>query len=118
MVTVDEVIAGFQQLIARGHAAGLAVYGVTLGPFEGSTRPGYFSPAGEVKRQQINQWLRTSHAFDGVIDLDATLRDPANPTRLNPAFDGGDHLHPNDAGYLAIAESVDLKWFDIKSLHR
>jgi lysophospholipase L1-like esterase len=114
VVTADQLIAGYHQLIARGHAAGLSVYATTLGPFEGATRPGYFSVEGERKRQQINHWLRTSRAFDGVIDLDAVLRDPSNPTRLKPDYDSGDHLHPNDAGYRAIAESVDLRWFDAR----
>lgn len=110
-VTADEIIDGHQQLIARAHAMGLRVYGGTLTPFEGTIFPGYFTPEGEVKRQAVNRWIRTSRAYDAVIDFDAATRDPAHPTRLLPAYDSGDHLHPNDAGYQAMADAVDLRLF-------
>ena len=68
----------------------------------------YFTKEGEAKRQALNQWIRTSKAYDGVVDFDAATRDPANPTRYLPLYDSGDHLHPNDAGYQAMANAIDL----------
>ncbi len=109
--TADEIIAGHRQLIARAHARGLTIYGATLTPFEGTTFPGYFTPAGEVKRQAVNAWIRTGGEYDGVIDFDKATRDPSHPTQLLPAYDSGDHLHPNDAGYQAMANAIDLKLF-------
>ncbi len=109
-VTADQIIEGHKQLIRRAHAKGLKIFGCTLTPFEGSF-PGYFTPAGEVKRQTVNAWIRTSGDYDAVIDFDLAVRDPANPTRILPAYDSGDHLHPNDAGYAAMANAVDLKLF-------
>jgi lysophospholipase L1-like esterase len=97
--------------VARAHAQGLLIYGATLTPFEGTTFPGYFTPEGEVKRQAVNRFIRTSGVYDAVIDFDAAVRDPAHPTRLLPAYDCGDHLHPNDVGYEAMANAVDLKLF-------
>jgi lysophospholipase L1-like esterase len=111
IVTADDIIAGHKQLIARAHERGLKIYGGTLTPFEGTTFPGYFTPAGEVKRQAVNAWIRTSGAFDGVIDFDLAIRDPSNPARMLPAYDSGDHLHPNDAGYQAMANAIDLRLF-------
>lgn len=109
-VTADQIIEGHKQLIRRAHARGLKIYGCTLTPFEGSF-PGYFTPAGEVKRQTVNAWIRTSGEYDAVIDFDAAVRDPANPTRILPLYDSGDHLHPNDTGYAAMANAIDLKLF-------
>jgi lysophospholipase L1-like esterase len=111
VVSADDIIAGHRQLIARAHAKGLLIYGATLTPFEGTIFPGYFTPAGEAKRQAVNQWIRTSGAYDAVIDFDVATRDPASPARLLPAYDSGDHLHPNDAGYEAMARAVDLSLF-------
>jgi len=110
-VSADEIIEGHRQLIARAHAQGLRIYGGTLTPFEGTIFPGYFSAAGEVKRQTVNRWIRTSGAYDAVIDFDAAVRDPLQPTRMLPAYDSGDHLHPNDAGYRAMADAIDLSLF-------
>jgi len=110
-VTADEIIAGHRQLIARAHELGLTIYGATLTPFEGTIFPGYFTPEGEVKRQAVNHWIRTSGEYDGVIDFDEVIRDPANPTMILPAFNSGDFLHPNDAGYEAMGNSVDLDLF-------
>jgi lysophospholipase L1-like esterase len=70
---------------------------------------GYYSADKEAKRVAVNEWIRTSGAFDGVIDFDAVVRDSAHPTRMLPAYDKGDNLHPNDAGYKAMADSIDLK---------
>lgn len=109
--SADELIAGHRQLIERAHARGLTIFGATLTPFEGTTLPGYFTPAGEAKRQAVNDWIRTGGEYDGVIDFDKATRDPSHPTRLLPAYDSGDHLHPNDAGYQAMADAIDLKLF-------
>jgi lysophospholipase L1-like esterase len=105
-VSADRIIAVYQRLIAEAHARGLKIFGATLLPFQGA---GYFTAAGETLREQVNEWIRTSHAFDGVIDFDAVMSDPADPLRLNPIYDCGDHLHPNDAGYQAMAEAVNLQ---------
>ena len=110
-VSAEAVIAGHAEIVRRVHALGLKAYAGTLMPFEGAARKGYFTASGEAKRQAVNQWLRTSKAYDAVIDFDALLRDPAQPTHLLKAFDSGDHLHPNDAGYKAMAEAVDLALF-------
>ncbi len=104
-VSAAQIIAGYQKLIAEAHARGLRIFGATLLPFQGA---GYYSAAGEATREAVNAWIRTSSAFDGVIDFDKVMRDPADPPRLNPAYDSGDHLHPNDAGYQAMANAVNL----------
>jgi len=109
-VSANDIITGYRQVIARAHAQGLLIYGCTLTPFGGLGAP-YETPAGEVKRQAVNQWIRTSNAFDAVIDFDRVVRDPANPTHIRADYDSGDHLHPNDAGYRAMAESIDLGLF-------
>ncbi len=110
-VSAEDIIAGHKQIVARARERGLKIYGGTLTPFEGTTFPGYFSAAGEAKRQAVNAWIRSSGAFDGVIDFDRALRDPAHPARMLAAYDSGDHLHPNDAGYQAMANFVDLRLF-------
>jgi lysophospholipase L1-like esterase len=104
-VSAAQVIAGYEQLIAQAHARGLKIFGGTLLPFKGA---GYYTAAGEAKREAVNAWIRTSGAFDGVIDFDKLMRDPADPLTLNPAWDSGDHLHPNDAGYQAMADAISL----------
>jgi lysophospholipase L1-like esterase len=104
-VTAGQIVAGYQQLIAAAHARGLRIFGATLLPFQGA---GYYSAAGEATREAVNAWIRTSGAFDGVIDFDKVMRDPADPLRLNPGYDSGDHLHPNDAGYQAMANAINL----------
>ncbi len=103
-----ELIAAHRQLIERAHARGLKIIGATLTPFEGAA---YFTADGETKRQAINAWMRSGKAYDGVIDFDAATRDPRNPTKFNPQYDSGDHLHPNNAGYEAMAAAIDLKLF-------
>ena len=111
--SAEQVIEGYRQLIARAHANGLKIIGATLTPFEetfaGTPLYGYYSEAKEAKRDQINAWIRTSGAFDGVIDFDAVTRDPADQDRIRAEFDKGDHLHPNDQGYRAMGESIDLQ---------
>ena len=111
VVSAEQVIQGHRQIIDRARAMGLKVYGATLTPFEGTIFPGYFSAAGEAKRQAVNHWIRTSRAYDAVIDFDRVIRDPAQPARMLPAYDSGDHLHPNDVGYRAMADSIDLGLF-------
>ena len=101
----NAIIAGLQQLIDMGHAAGLKVIGATLTPFQGWTT---YDQQEEQTWAAVNHWIRTSHAYDGVIDFDKTVRDPADPLRYLPAFDSGDHLHPNDAGYMAMGASINL----------
>ena len=108
-VNAEDIIAGYRQLIARAHARGIKIIGATLTPFGDA---GYYSAEGEQKRQAVNQWIRTGGAFDAVIDFDAALRDPAKPTHMRPNYDSGDHLHPGDAGYQAMANAVELKFFD------
>ena len=103
-----QIIAGYENLIAAAHAAGLKIFGATLTPFQGS--PDY-SAAGEADREAVNRWIRASGAFDGVIDFDQAVRDPADPLRLLPAYDSGDHLHPNDTGYQAMADAINLAVF-------
>ena len=110
-VSVDELIAGHRQLIERAHLRGIKIFGATLPPFEGATMPGFYTPEGEQKRQAINEWIRRAGEYDGVVDFDRALRDPGHPTRLLPAYDSGDHLHPNDAGTRAMAEAVALRLF-------
>jgi lysophospholipase L1-like esterase len=105
-VSAAQIIAGYQQIIAQAHAAGLKIFGATLTPFKGAA---YYSDAGEAKREAVNDWIRTSGAFDGVIDFDAVVRDPSDPLVINPPFDSGDHLHPNDAGYQAMANAIPLR---------
>ena len=111
-VSVDDLIAGYRQLIARAHEKGLTIHACTLPPLEGNTSlPGYDTPANEARRKALNHWIRTSREFDSVIDVDRVLRDPSRPTRLLPAYDSGDHLHPNAAGGRAIAEAIEPKAF-------
>lgn len=110
-VSADDIVAGLKQLIARAHEHGLKIFGGTLTPFAGTIYKGYFSPKKEVEREAVNRWIRTSHAFDGVIDFDRAVRDPQHPDRMLPSYDSGDHLHPNDAGYKAMANAIDLAWF-------
>lgn len=106
--TAAQIIAGHKQIIARARAHGMKVYGVTFMPFEGAR---YYRPEGDAIRQEVNRWIRTSGAYDAVIDFDAVMRDPANAKRLRADLQSGDWLHPNDAGYKTMGEAVDLKLF-------
>lgn len=101
----ERLIFAYRQLIARAHAQGVRAIGGTILPYGGGV---YFNPSGEAVRQAVNAWIRTSGAFDGVVDFDAAMRDPATPTRLRPDFHAGDWIHPNDAGYAAMAAAFDL----------
>ena len=108
--SAEDVIAGHKQIIERAHARGLKIYGATLTPFYGAA---YYSEVGEAKRQAVNQWIRTSKAYDAVIDFDKVTRDPGDPKKFLAAYDSCDHLHPSDAGYKAMADSIDLSLFKL-----
>ena len=107
----EDLIDAYRQLIARAHAHGIKLIGGTIGPVEGVDVPGYHSESKEAVRQAVNRWIRTSGAFDGVIDFDAVWRDPEHPSRMQPRFASEDRLHPNDAGYQAVADAIDLALF-------
>jgi lysophospholipase L1-like esterase len=107
-VTADDIIAGYQQIITRVHSRGLKIFGATILPYQGFNG---WTEKGEAKRAAVNQWIRTSGAFDGVIDFDVTVRDPAHPARMAPQYDSGDHLHPGTAGQEAMGDAVDLGMF-------
>ncbi|HEV7899191.1 MAG TPA: SGNH/GDSL hydrolase family protein [Planosporangium sp.] len=103
--SADEIIAGYQQIIARAHARGLRVHGSTITPFGGSFLD---IPERVAVRDAVNRWVRTGRAFDDVVDFDRAVTDPNRPGALRPGYDSGDHLHPNDAGCQAMADAVDL----------
>jgi len=107
-VSPEQIISGLKQLIARAHARHIKIFGATLLPDE---RDISHTAEGEAKRRAVNEWIRTSKAFDGVIDFEAVVRDPDHPTRVRPEYDSGDHGHLNDAGYRAMADSIDLQLF-------
>ena len=105
LVSSEDLIIGLQQIIDRAHEHGIRVFGATLTPYEGADS---YSDDGEVERQAVNQWIRNSHAFDGVIDFDAAVRDPNHPAQFREGYHSGDHLHPSAIGYKAMADSIDL----------
>jgi lysophospholipase L1-like esterase len=104
-VSAEALIAADKQIIQRAHDHGIKVIGATLTPYQGA---GYASPEGEQVRQALNNWIKTSGVFDGVVDFAAATADPANPLAFRPGFNITDHLHPNDAGYQAMANAIDL----------
>jgi len=110
-VAAEELIGAHKQIIERAHMHGIKVIGGTLTPYVGAA---YATDQGEAMREAVNQWIRTSHAYDAVIDFDAATRDPANHQQLRPAYNIRDHLHPNDDGYKAMAAAVDLSLFKTK----
>jgi len=112
-VTAAELIAAHRQMIERAHLRGIKVMGATLTPYGGA---GYSSEKGESIRDAVNTWIRTSGAFDAVVDFEAATRDPKNPKQFRPEFDSGDHLHPSDAGYQAMADAIDLTIFSAKNV--
>lgn len=107
-LTAEDLIAGYQQLIARAHTHGLRIMGATLTPEEGVWLAG---PIGEATRQTVNTWIRTSHAFDAVVDFDAAVRDTAHLSRISSEYNSGDNIHPNDAGNRKMADTFDLNVF-------
>ncbi len=112
VVTAEDMIAGYKQIIERAHTHGIKVIGCTLTPDEGYDM--YWTDEGEKVREAINQWIRTGGAFDGVVDFDKATRDSADPKKLAANLDSGDHLHPSDAGYKAMADAIDLGIFTRK----
>jgi lysophospholipase L1-like esterase len=102
-----QIIAGYRQLITRAHARSIKIIGATLTPFEGAA---YFTPAGELVRQEVNEFIRNGGEFDGLIDFEKAVQDPANPARILPSLTE-DNLHPNDIGYKLMADSIDLNLF-------
>lgn len=117
-VTATELIAGLHQMAQRAHSNGIKIFGGTMLTFENEDfnpppgMPGLYTPEGEAIRQELNQWIRNTDAFDAVIDFEAALADPAHPTQMLPEYDCGDHLHPSDAGYLRMGDFIDLSLFD------
>ena len=109
--SAGDLIAGYRQLIAQAHSRGVRIFGATITPFEGALEgfaDDFFTPEKEVVRTQVNEWIRTGGELDGFVDFDVAVRDPEHPTQILAAYDSGDKLHPNDAGYRAMAEAVEL----------
>jgi lysophospholipase L1-like esterase len=104
-----QIIASLQQINAQLKEHGIRSLAATITPYEGFTTPGGWTAEREANRQAVNSWLRNSHEFDGVIDFDKVVRDPAAPTKLKAAYDAGDHIHLTDAGYQAMANSIPLQ---------
>ena len=111
-MSAEDIIAGMRQIIDRAHGRGLRILGATLTPYADTVFPGYFTQEGEASRQAVNHFIREGGAFDGVIDFAAVVRDPAHPDHIAAAYDLGDHLHPNDAGYRKMGEAIDLNQLD------
>ena len=107
-ITADQLELGLTRIADLAHQHGIKVVGATLTPYNGA---GYYSDKGEEIRKAVNEWIRSSHTFDGVIDFDKMTRDPQNPDHFNPIADSGDHLHPGDEGYKMMADGIDLKLF-------
>jgi lysophospholipase L1-like esterase len=107
-LSAQDLETGLAQLVARAHEHGVKVFGATLTPYQGA---GYYTDEGEKIREAVNQWILTSGVFDGTVDFDKATRDASNPLTFNPQYDSGDHLHPKDAGYDAMANSIDLSLF-------
>ena len=108
-VSAKQIIMGLQQLVDRAHAKGIKVYGATLLPKAGVEKPFIHTPESQAKRDEVNAWIRSSGAFDAVVDFAQLMGDPARPDRLAQRYDSGDHLHPNDAGFAAMAAAIDLQ---------
>lgn len=110
-VSAQQIIEGMKTLIARAHAKGIKIMGATLLPKAGVKKPFVNTEAGAAKRVAVNAWIRTSGAFDAIVDFEHLMGDPAHPDHLRPAYDSGDHLHPNEAGFQAMADLIDLRLF-------
>ncbi|CAB5513386.1 hypothetical protein LMG26857_02666 [Achromobacter anxifer] len=111
-MTAARLSEGYRQLAEAARLRGVRIVGGTIAPYEGSLHgtplSGHYNPAKDAVRLEVNRWIRESGVFDAVADFDAVLRDPAHPARLLPAYDSGDNLHPNDAGYQAMAQALDM----------
>jgi lysophospholipase L1-like esterase len=110
-LTAADLISALNQMVVRAHAHGIAVIGCTLTPYHGAH---YYTENGETLRKAVNEWIRTGGVLDGFVDLEAAVRDPSHPDTFLPTVDPGDHLHPNDAGYKAMGDAIDLKLFTLK----
>ena len=110
-LTAADLISAINQMVVRAHAHGIAVIGCTLTPYHGAH---YYTEKGETIRKAVNEWLRTGGVLDGFVDFEAAVRDPNHPDTFLPTVDPGDHLHPNDAGYKAMGDAIDLKLFTLK----
>jgi len=110
-LTAADLISALNQMVVRAHDHGIAVIGCTLTPYHGA---GYYTENGEAIRKAVNDWIRTGGALDGFVDFEAAVRDPNHPDTYLPSVDPGDHLHPNDAGYKAMGDAIDLKLFTLK----
>ena len=112
-VTADRLIQAFEQMVTRVHTFGIPMFGATITPFgaPNSTLQAYSTPERLAARDYVNNWIRTSGVFDAVIDFDKIVRDPKNPEQLNPLYNSGDYLHPNPAGYAAMARAFPLDIF-------
>ena len=108
-ITVEEMIAGYRQIIARAHAKGIKVIGSPIGPYKGAA---YWTEEGEAARQQINDWIVNGGEFDAVVRLDTAFADPADPQAMREGYHMGDFLHGSDAGLKAVGESIDLSLFE------
>jgi len=108
-VTAADLEQGLAQIVARAHSHGISVFGATITLYQGFV---YYTDTGEQIRQAVNQWILTSGVFDGTIDFAKAMGDPNNPLALAPQYDSGDHLHPVDLGYLAMADCFDLNVFN------
>jgi lysophospholipase L1-like esterase len=115
VVSADDLVGGLRQMIERAHSHGIKVIGCTLLPYEGAA---YYSEKGEVIRQAVNQWIRTGGAFDAMVDFDAVTRNADAPKQIRADYDSGDHLHPNDAGYKAMADSIDISIFTARTVSK
>ncbi|HTW45201.1 MAG TPA: SGNH/GDSL hydrolase family protein [Acidobacteriaceae bacterium] len=111
-VTAAQLELGLKQMAEQAREHGIKVIGATLTPYQGAD---YYSTEGEQVREAVNDWIRTSGTFDAVVDFDKVTRDPEDPKRFDPKYDSGDHLHPNDAGYQAMADAIDLKAFGLRT---
>lgn len=111
--TGDRIIQAYEQIVARAHTFGIPMFGATITPFcaPNTTIQAYSNALREQTRQRVNKWIRTSGVFDEVIDFDAVVRDPKNGTQLNPLYNSGDYLHPNELGYHAMANAFPLSIF-------
>ncbi len=110
-LTAADLISALNQMVVRAHAHGIAVIGCTLTPYHGA---GYYTENGEAIRKAVNVWIRTGGVLDGFVDFEAAVRDPNHPDSFLPSVDPGDHLHPNDSGYKAMGDAIDLKLFTLK----
>jgi lysophospholipase L1-like esterase len=110
-LTAADLISALNQMVVRAHSHGIAVIGCTLTPYHGA---GYYTENGEAIRKAVNEWIRTGRVLDGFVDFEAAVRDPNHPDTFLPSVDPGDHLHPNDAGYKAMGDAIELKLFTLR----